>query len=80
MREYLLSLLKSLHERIPPASRNQHHSITYAATGCDSDGLGEGLALNVWLGSKVQVVFLDDADLQLPPDILASEVAEKVSW
>jgi hypothetical protein len=78
IRDYLLLLLKSLEARIPPGNA-RHHAMTFAQYGSDETGWSDQLAIHVWVGDKLQTVFLDESDFNWPPESLAGAIKDQVT-
>lgn len=75
MRAYLLQLLKTLEQRLPPPAG--HHTISYAQYGSDTAGWDDRLALHVRRPTEVVTLFLDDADLEKPIDQLVDDIVRE---
>lgn len=78
---YLRALLKALEERLPPprhpdAVAASHHGITFCRYGSDDTGWTDKLGLHIHLADpfRSQTIFVEDADLEKPVDVVVSEI------
>ena len=73
MKQWLMTLLRSLEAELPPPA-GAHHAITAARYGSDETGWEDRLALHLMLDGERVTLFLDDDDFAAAPDTVAADV------